>query len=186
MAVVTLYVKRDTGDSSQNTMAGTCGNTSDRFATNEAMSTIPSTRSKPSGTDRVWKWIDQSDEPKIVPESWADNGERQDAGEGHEQYFAVEVRTGLQLEFDTNDRGEATGTANRERPAIQTLFVTADGGRAVVVESQANGDGDAVTPLSDWAAVIARPQGHGKPVDADRRDAYRAVVRDLYPEEVEA
>ncbi|WP_228841855.1 hypothetical protein [Haloarcula sp. CBA1127] len=179
-------MKRNTGDPTQNTMAGTRCTASDRFATNEAMSTIPSTRSKPSGTDRVWKWIDQSDNPEIIPETWADNGAREDAAADEERYFAVEARAGLQLEYNTNDRGQATGVPNRERPAIQTLFVTADGGRAVVIESQAAGNGDSVRPLSDWAAVISRPEGHGDTVDADARDAYRAVVRDLYPEEVEA
>ncbi|WP_336359028.1 hypothetical protein [Haloarcula sp. CGMCC 1.6347] len=185
MAVVTLYVKRDTGDSSQNTMAGTCGNTSDRFRTG-SMSQSIRTGNQTAGTDRVWKWIDQSDNPQIIPETWADNAAREDAAADEERYFAVEARAGLQLEFDTNDRGQATGVANRERPAIRTLFVTADGGRAVVVESQAAGDGDSVTPLSDWAAVISRPEGHGDIIDAEARDAYRAVVRDLYPEEVEA
>jgi hypothetical protein len=133
----------------------------------------------------VWKWIDQSDESQIIPETWAGNAAREDAAADEERYFAVEARAGLQLEYRTNDRGHATGVANRERPAIQTLFVTADGGRAVVVESQAVGDGETVRPLSDWQAVISRPQGHGDTVDADARDAYRAVVRELYPEEVE-
>ncbi|EMA18997.1 hypothetical protein C443_17843 [Haloarcula argentinensis DSM 12282] len=133
----------------------------------------------------MWKWIDQSDEPQLIPETWADNGGREDDDDTDEQYFAVEVRTGLQLEYRTNERGQATGVAARERPAIQTLFVTADGGRAVVVESQAAGNGETVRPLSDWSAVIARRKGHGETIDADQRDKYRAAVRDLYGEEAE-
>jgi len=157
-----------------------------RASTNRSMSINTRTGQKSSGTERVWKWIDQSDESQIIPETWADNGGREDADADEERYFAVEARAGLQLEYRTNDRGQATGVANRERPAIQTLFVTADGGRAVVVESQAAGNGETLRPLSDWQAVISRPEGHGDLVDADARDAYRAVVRDLYPEEVEA
>ncbi|EMA17166.1 hypothetical protein [Haloarcula amylolytica] len=157
-----------------------------RASTNRSMSINTRTGQKSSGTDRVWKWIDQSDNPETVPETWADNGTREDAAADEERYFAVETRPGLQLEFDTNGRGQATGVANRERPAIQTMYVTADGGRAVVIESQAAGNGDTVRPLSDWKAVISRPEGHGNTVDADARDAYRAVIRDLYPEEAEA
>jgi len=156
-----------------------------RASDKRSMSKSVTARGKTSGTDRVWKWIDQSDDSQIIPDTWADNGAREDADDTEEQYYAVEARAGLQLEYRTNDRGQATGVANRERPAIQTLFVTADGGRAVVIESQAVGDGDSVTPLSDWAAVISRPRGHGDVVDAEARDAYRAVVRDLYPEEVD-
>jgi len=156
-----------------------------RASTNRSMSQSILASNQSAGTDRVWKWIDQSDESQIIPETWAGNAAREDAAADEERYFAVEARAGLQLEYRTNDRGHATGVANRERPAIQTLFVTADGGRAVVVESQAVGDGETVRPLSDWQAVISRPQGHGDTVDADARDAYRAVVRELYPEEVE-
>ena len=166
-------------------MAGTCSSTSDRFRSG-SMSKSVAGRSKPSVTDRVWIWIDQSDESQIIPETWADNATREDAAADEERYHAVEARAGLQLEYQTNDRGQATGVANRERPAIRTLYVTADGGRAVVVESQATGTGDSVTPLSDWQAIITRPEGHGDTVDAATRDAYRAVVRELYPEEVEA
>lgn len=179
-----LYVKRDTGNESQNAMAGTCSDTSDRFRSG-SMSINTRTGQKLSGTDRVWHWVDQSDEPQLIPETWADNAVRKDADDAEERYYAVEVRTGLQLEYRTDDRGQATGVATRERPAIQTLYVRADGGRAVVVESQAAGNGETVRPLSDWHAVIARPKGHGETIDADQRDKYRAAVRDLYGEEVE-
>lgn len=42
-----------------------------------------------------------------------------------------------------------------------------------------------VSPRSDWAAVVARPPEQGDVVAAADRDAYRSLIRELYPEEVE-
>jgi hypothetical protein len=105
--------------------------------------------------------------------------------DSEEQYFAVEVRTGVILEYNTDDHGEPTGLPNRERPGIRVLYVTADGGRALVIESEGNGSPGTVSPRSDWAAVVARPPEQGDVVAAADRDAYRSLIRELYPEEVE-
>lgn len=74
----------------------------------------------------------------------------------------------------------ARGVANRERPAIRTLYVTRDGGRAVVLEAPAASDGDAITPTDDWPAVITQSHTAGAPTPAADREAYRTIVAELY------
>jgi hypothetical protein len=165
-------------------MAAGVGAPHDR-APDRRMSTSDSSRSKLSATDRAYRWTDQSDEPRLIPDSWAANGARMPVDDGEEQYFAVEVRTGVILEYSTDDHGEPTGLPNRERPGIRVLYVTADGGRAIVIESEGTGSPGTVSPRSDWAAVVARAPEQGDVVAAADRDAYRSLIRELYPEEVE-
>ncbi|WP_236035767.1 hypothetical protein [Haloarcula rubra] len=144
------------------------------------MSIHTRTGNQTAGTTRVWKWNDTAKDPMIIPDSWAQAGGYETADNGEEQFFAVEVRFGILLEYDTNSAGEAAGVANRERPGIRTLYVSEDGGRAIVVESQAERSGSSITPREDWASIITRPAGAGDEVDAERRDAYRSLIRDLY------
>ena len=149
------------------------------------MSTSHSSRSKLSATDRAYRWTDQSDEPRVIPESWAANGARVPVADGEERYYAVEVRTGVILEYNTDDHGEPTGLPNRERPGVRVLYVTADGGRAIVIESEGTGSTGTVSPRSGWPAVISRAPEQGDVIAAADRDAYRSLIQELYPEEVE-
>ncbi|WP_135302626.1 hypothetical protein [Haloarcula amylovorans] len=142
------------------------------------MSINARTGQKSSGTERKWRWTDQSEQSSIIPESWAAKGDRED---GEELYYAVEVRTGLLLEYDVDHTGSNVAGPHRERPGIQTLYVTADGGRAIVLETEGIKD-DGIKPTDNYASVVARPAGHGDEVEPERRDAYRSLIRDLYGE----
>lgn len=173
-------MKRDTGNESQNAMAGTCTNTSDRFRM-EAMQTSTRTGLNTSGTDREYKFRDQHDEPAIIPDTWAQEATHE-SGDG-ERFFAVEVRVGLRLEFTVDHTGQPIEGPHHDEPGIQVLYVSEDGGRAVVIESTAvRSDSDSVVPRDDWASVLVKPAAEVGTVDAERRDAYRALIRELYEE----
>lgn len=170
-------MKRDTGNKSQNAMAGTCTNTSDRFRM-EAMQTSTRTGLNTSGTDREFKFKDQHDEPAIIPDTWAEQGVHE-SGDG-ERFYAVEVRVGLRLEFTVDHSGQPIKGPHTDEPGIQTLYVTADGGRAVVLESRAEQLGDGLEPHDQWRSVLADPTAEVSTVTPERRDAYRSLIQDLY------
>jgi hypothetical protein len=136
-------------------------------------------RSKSSVTDREYKFRDQHDEPAIIPDTWAQEAVHE-TGDG-ERFFAVEVRVGLRLEFTVDHTGQPIEGPHTDEPGIQTLYVSSDGGRAVVIESTAVQSGsDSVVPRDDWASVLVDPNAEVGTVDAERRDAYRALIGDLY------
>jgi len=117
-----------------------------------------------------------------VPDSWAQQGTHE-GGDG-ERFYAVEVRVGRRYEWTVDAQGTKLEGPHRDEPAIETLFVTADGGRAVVFESKAVQIGDGIEPREDWASVLVDPPAEVSTVDAERRDAYRSLIQDLYPNEV--
>jgi len=144
------------------------------------MTTKTRTGQKSSGTHREWKFKDHSDAPTIVPESWAVEGARED-GDG-QRFYAVEVRPGHRYKWTVDHTGARLEGPHTDQPAIQALYVTADGARAIVLESEAHAEGDRVVPHADWPSVITRPASAGDAVDPERRNAYRALIRDLYGE----
>lgn len=144
------------------------------------MSTKTPLGRKSSGKTREWRWRDVSEQSQIIPQSWADAGAHE---EGETQFYAVEVRFGRRFEMTVDHTGQSVAGPHRDEAGIQTMYVTADGGRAVVVETAAHRDGDDVTPTEDWPSVIGRPQDYGTTVAPEQRDAYRSLVRDLYQED---
>jgi len=164
-------------DSGSQKVAGTCDNTSDRFR-KEAMSTETRTGQKSSGTDRKYKFQDQHEEPAIIPDSWAEEAVHED-GDG-ERFFAVEIRLGQRLEYTVDRNGQPIKGPHHDEPGMQAMYVTADGGRAVVIESKAVRSDGSIVPRNDWRSVLVDPDADVGTVKAERRDAYRALVRELY------
>ncbi|MDS0284699.1 hypothetical protein [Haloarcula onubensis] len=151
----------------------------DRASDQRSMSTDARTGQKTSGTNREFQFRDQHDEPAIIPDTWAQQAVHE-SGDG-ERFYAVEVRVGLRLEFTVDHTGQPIEGPHTDEPGIQTLYVSADGGRAVVIESTAvRSDADGVVPREDWASVLVEPAAEVGTVKAERRDAYRALVRELY------
>jgi len=140
------------------------------------------TSNQSAGTHREYRFRDEHDEPSIIPESWATEAvHEQDDGE---RFFAVEVRTGRRYEWTVNDSGKILKGPHTDEPAIKTLYVSSDGGRAVVIESKAVQAGpNRIVPREDWASVLVDPDADVAAVTAERRDAYRALIRDLYKED---
>jgi len=167
-------MKRDSGSQK---VAGTCSNTSDRFQRG-SMSTDARTGQKTSGTDREYKFQDQHEEPAIIPDSWAEEAAHED-GDG-ERFFAVEIRLGQLLEYTVDRNGQPIKGPHHDEPGMQAMYVSADGGRAVVIESKAVHSDGSIVPREDWASVLVEPAAEVGTVKAERRDAYRALVRELY------
>jgi hypothetical protein len=144
-----------------------------------SMSKSATRRSKSSATNREYKFHDTAEEPAVIPDSWARHGSKEE-GDG-EQFYAVEVRIGRRLEYTVDSHGEPIEGPHRDEPGIEALYVSADGGRAVVVESKAVDHDGSVTPREGWASVISRPEDDADRVTPERRDAYRALIEELYP-----
>jgi len=129
-------------------------------------------------TNREYKFQDTADEPAVIPDSWARHGSTE-VGDG-ERFFAVEVRIGRRLEYTVDRHGEPIEGPHRDEPGIETLYVSGDGGRAVVVESKAVDREGSVMPRDEWASIISRPEDDADRVTPERRDAYRALIQELY------
>jgi len=147
-------------------------------ASQDRMSIHTHTGLKQSGTHREYRFRDSRDSAVVVPDSWAQAGAHED-GEG-EHFYAVEVRLGRRFEFTVDASGDTIAGPHHDEPGIQTLYVSADGGRAVVLESRAVQTGDAMEPHDEWRSVLAGPTAEVSPVTPERRDAYRSLIRDLY------
>jgi len=146
------------------------------------MSKSVRTGQKSSGTHREYRFRDSRDSSVVVPDSWAQAGAHE-GGEG-EHFYAVEVRLGRRFEFTVDASGDTIAGPHTDEPGIQTLYVSADGGRAVVIESRAVRVGDGLEPHDEWRSVLVDPTAEVSPVTPERRDAYRSLIQDLYAEEV--
>jgi len=151
-------------------------------ASQNRMSTHTRTSNQSAGTHREYRFRDSHDSAVVVPDSWAQAGNKE-TGEG-ERFFAVEVRLGRRFEYTVDRHGDAVAGPHTDEPGIQTLYVSSDGGRAVVVESRAVRVGDGLEPHNEWRSVLSDPTAELSPVTPERRDAYRSLIRDLYPNEV--
>jgi len=157
-------------------------NAPDRASSNRSMSIHTRTGQKSSGTHREYRFRDSHDSAVVVPDSWAQAGNKE-TGEG-EQFFAVEVRLGTRFEYTVDRHGDVVAGPHTDEPGIQALYVSADGGRAVVIESRAVRVGDGLEPHDEWRSVLVDPTAEVSPVTPERRDAYRSLIQDLYAEEV--
>ena len=131
-----------------------------------------------AGTNREYKFKDECDAPQSVPESWAANGVHETDGE---QFYAVQIRTGRRYEWTVNHAGTLIAGPHSDEPAIETLYVTADGSRCVVVESKAIQSGStSIVPHDEWRSVVADPTKVSEIEAAEDRELYRLRIAELY------
>lgn len=142
------------------------------------MQTTSRTSNQSAGTHREYRFRDSRDSAVVVPDSWAQTGAHKDSES--EQFYAVEVRLGRRFEWTVDHTGSIVEGPHTDEPAIETLYVSADGGRAVVLESRAVQVGDGMQPHDEWRSVLADPSAEISTVTPERRDAYRSLIHDLY------
>ncbi|RLM94296.1 hypothetical protein [Haloarcula sp. Atlit-7R] len=123
-------------------------------------------------------------EAKLIPESWAENGERHDIPEGKDAFYAFQAKAGLLLEYEVDRQGTPISGPHREEPGLRVLYVTADGERVFVREFIAIENGtQGFKPPSSFPSVTA-------PMDQNRVSEYprpvegRKAVADLYDNRV--
>ncbi|WP_155119465.1 hypothetical protein [Halomicrobium katesii] len=132
-----------------------------------------------SGSDREWRF--QEERRYQIPESWADNGRHEVADEGEEQFYAVQVKLGVELQWTVDGAGEPVDGPHRDRPVVQACYVSRDGSAAFVRDWDAVLDDGRATPERDFASVVAVDPADADPVeDDDNRQRYRDILQDRY------
>ncbi|MFC7076166.1 hypothetical protein [Haloarcula halophila] len=136
--------------------------------------------SRNASQERTWRWKDESD-PEPLPPSWADGGRRESPTSEQVPVYAVQVRTGLLLEWKVKPASrKVTGAPLRERPAIRAVYVTEDATQAIVGEWDATEKSSGWVPDEDFASVLAKRPEKLDPVGPTDQQVFQRLLADLY------
>ena len=127
-----------------------------------------------------WKWFEEAaSEPAVVPQRWAQNGDRETPSEGEEQFYAIEVKTGLVLQYLIDQNGKSLQGPLREKDAIRVLYVTSDGTRATVREIIASHEhySRLETP-EGFRSIVTKERSAGEPFECPK--AAKNAIEGLY------
>jgi alkylated DNA nucleotide flippase Atl1 len=138
------------------------------------------TKSRNPTERTTWQWDRTSEsEPQLIPKSWAENGRWETADTDQCLFYALEVRTGVVLEYETTASGQITGLPRRERQALRVLYVREDGQRAIVRQIITTGNiTSTIKPDKHFRTIIAKAESAGKCYTNDQ--SAKSAINELY------
>jgi hypothetical protein len=142
-------------------------------------STAAASAGHSSGTGYEFRWHELT-EAELIPESWAENGKRDDIPDERDPFYAFQAKTGLLLEYTVDKDGTLLSGPHREEPGLRVLYITADGKQAIVREFIANENGTrGFMPPTNFSSIIA-PRDLQVVNEYTRPDEGRRAVAHLY------
>lgn len=125
------------------------------------MGTRTTSNRSSTGTRYEWRWLEDAEsDPFVIPDSWAENGRKEQPAEDGEEFFALEVKHGLVLEYEVSDTGQLIKGPLREKEALRVLYVSASGEKTIVRQVFADDNNvRGIKPPSDFISVIAGSPG---------------------------
>ena len=132
-----------------------------------------------SGSDREWRF--KPERAYQIPASWADNGRHEIADDGEEQFYAVQIKLGVELQWTVDGTGDPVDGPHRDRPVVRACYVSRDGSDAYVRDWDAVIEDSRATPERDFASVVAVDPADADPVESEsNRECYRDVLQERY------
>lgn len=135
---------------------------------------------KHGSKERKWRWTDKTTN-QALPRSWSDNGRIESPDNGEVELYAIQWRAGLLLEWVVDTRtGKLLEGPLSEQPGIRVLYVTADGGQAIIQEWDARETEGNWKPPKEFASVVAKCPEETDAVQDSDQDYYCRSVEELY------